>query len=230
MYSSSSRGAEVRFFSVVVVDRFEQLGALVRRAGGEQLVDLVGVGEDDRDLAEDLQVTVVQARDADGEAHLVAVPVDRLVVAHHRDRRPLDRVLGLVRAVRDGEEVAHVRGHRLLALEHRVDVGGTDRARVDEDLPGLADRVVLAPRRAGHLDLGLGEDVTHGTPWKGRPAGTLCGCRPAGSGQRGDEAPSALVVFSSSTMASYWGLFMKLSTETCCADGDMVLARGVRSW
>ena len=42
--------------------------------------------------------------------------------------------------------------------------------------------------------------------------------------------PWALVVFSSSTMASYCGLFMKLSTDTCCADGDIVRARAVRSW
>ena len=45
-----------------------------------------------------------------------------------------------------------------------------------------------------------------------------------------DDAPWGLVVFSCSTIASYCGLFMKLSTETCWAEGDMVRARGVRSW
>ena len=55
----------------------EQLVELVGRRGREQLLDLVGVGEDDRDLPEDLQVAVLDAGDADREAHLVAVPVDR---------------------------------------------------------------------------------------------------------------------------------------------------------
>src|SRR4051795_362882 len=39
----------------------------------------------------------------------------------------------------------------------------------------------------------------------------------------------ALVTLSSSTIASYFGLFMKLSTDTCSALGDIVSARGVRS-
>src|SRR5215217_1531835 len=141
-----------------------------------------------------------------------------------------DRVLGLVRAVRDGEEVAHVRGHRLLALEHRVHVGGGDGSGVDQELARLADGVVLALRGARDLDLGQGQHVAHGTPRKVvRPAGTTDAGAGRPVGQREDEVSCVLVVFSSSTMASYCGLFMKLSTDTCWAEGDMLCARGVRS-
>ena len=50
-----------------------------------------------------------------------------------------------------------------------------------------------------------------------------------GRDQLGAALSCLLVTFSSSTIASYFGLFMKLSTETCCALGDIVCARGVRS-
>ena len=50
--------------------------------------------------------------------------------------------LGLVGAVRDRQPVAHERGHRRLALVHRVDVGRLDRAGVDQQPPGLGDRLV----------------------------------------------------------------------------------------
>src|SRR3954447_11877051 len=228
----SARGVGGRVV-LLLVDRFEQLVDLLGRAGGEQLVDLVGVGEDDRDLAEDLQVAVVHPGDADREPHLVAVPVDRRVVAHHRQGRGLDGVLGLVGAVRDGEVVAHVGRHRLLPLEHRVDIRGGDRPGVDQDLPGLADRGVLAAGGSRHLDLGQGQDVAHraviplgrGAAGRDRSAGPG---RP-GRVQRAEVGSDALVAFSSATIASYCGLLRKLSTDTCWADGDMVCARGVRS-
>src|SRR5690554_7373789 len=49
--------------------------------------------------------SVLDAGDADNEVHGVTVPVDRLRVAHEGERRGEDRLLALVRAVRDGEEV-----------------------------------------------------------------------------------------------------------------------------
>src|SRR4051794_16352870 len=68
----------------VLVDRVEQVEQFFRRFGCEELVDLVGVGEEDGDAAEDVHVAAFVAGDAHGEADVVAVPVDRLVVADDR--------------------------------------------------------------------------------------------------------------------------------------------------
>src|SRR3954449_4662044 len=145
----------------LVLDLVQYLVELLGRPCREQLVHLVGVREDDGDLVEDLQVPVVHAGDADREAHLVAVPVDRLVIPDDGQPRTGDGVLRLVRAVRDGQVVPHVGGDRLLPLEHRVHVLRAHRAGVDQELPGLPDRLVLARRRTWNLDLGQGKDVAH---------------------------------------------------------------------
>src|SRR5215213_2493829 len=204
------------------VDGVQEVVDLLRRPGGNQLVDLVGVGEDDRDPAQDVHVATLVAGDPEGEQDLVAVPVDRLGVADHRQRRPLDRLLGVVGAVRDGQVVAHVGGDRPLPLEHRVDVVGRDRADIDQHLAGLPDGVVLAPGRSRHPDLGQRQHVTHASE-------LLCSVA-GGRAQLGAPLPSvALVCCTSSTTASYLGLFMKFSTETCWALGVRSMARRVRS-
>src|SRR6476646_211099 len=73
---SPSLSAGCRFRSVLVA-RVEQVVDLLRRLGRDQLVHFVGVREDHRDLAEDLQVAALVTGDPDREPHLVAVPVDR---------------------------------------------------------------------------------------------------------------------------------------------------------
>src|SRR3954464_11599232 len=59
---------------LVLVDRVEQVVDLPRGSRGEQPVDLLGVAEHHRDLAQDLQMPVVHPRDPDREPDLVAVP------------------------------------------------------------------------------------------------------------------------------------------------------------
>src|SRR3954452_14129448 len=53
----------------VLVDRVEQVEQLCQRFGGEERVDLVGVGEEDGDAAEDGYVAAQLAADSLSEAH-----------------------------------------------------------------------------------------------------------------------------------------------------------------
>src|SRR3954451_5963466 len=79
----------------VLVDRVEQVEQLLRRLGCEELVDLVGFGEEDGDSAEDVHVAALVAGDAHGKADVDAHPVDRCLVADDLQGRPLDRLLRL---------------------------------------------------------------------------------------------------------------------------------------
>ena len=66
----------------------------------------------------------------------LAAPVDAAVVTDDRQARGEDRLLGLVGAVRDRELVAHVGGHRLLALLHGGEVFAGDGAGGFEQVGG----------------------------------------------------------------------------------------------
>src|SRR5687767_11280076 len=54
--SRSARRRSGRRRRSFLVDRVQEVVDLLRRPGGDQLVDLVGVGEDDRDPAQDVHV------------------------------------------------------------------------------------------------------------------------------------------------------------------------------
>src|SRR3954447_9170561 len=233
-------------YPLLFVDRIEEFEEFLSGPGGYQFVDLVGIREEDGDAAKDVHVAALVSGDTHGEPDLVAVPVNRWVVADHGERGALYRALRLVGAVRDGQVVAHVGRHRLLPFEHRVDVVRGDCAGVDEDSTGFSDGLVLASGRARHLHLGQAQDITHtrdsyegfgrfgtiGAEWRaGRRTG-LCPPRLLRTQAQLGALLSwgVLVRFNSSTMASYFGLLMKLSTETCWALGVRSLARGVRSW
>ena len=75
-----------------------------------------------------------------------------LGVADERQPGAADRLLGLVGAVRDGQAVAHVGGHRPLPVVHRVDVGRVDRAGGHQQLAGLVDGLVAGAGRARQHD------------------------------------------------------------------------------
>src|SRR5690554_4684467 len=90
------------FMAGSLIDRGQYFEHLLRRLGLQERLDLVLVAEDERDAGEHIHVSAVFACDADDEAHVVAGPVDRGVVAHERERRAKNRVLALVRAVRNG--------------------------------------------------------------------------------------------------------------------------------
>ena len=79
--------------SSVLVDGVEQVVDLLRGSGGDEFVDLVGVGEDHRDLAQDFQVPIVQAGYADREPDLVAVPIDRILLSDDGQCGSLDESL-----------------------------------------------------------------------------------------------------------------------------------------
>jgi hypothetical protein len=87
-------------------------------------------------------VAVALGGDADRDRDLVAVPVDRRREPQDDEGVLFDRVLAGEGAVRDRHTLADVGGHRVLALEHRVDVRLVDRAGVDEGLTRLADGLV----------------------------------------------------------------------------------------
>src|SRR3954453_16440724 len=205
---------------LVLVDRVEQVVDLPRGSRGEQPVDLLGVAEHHRDLAQDLQMPVVHPRDPDREPDLVAVPVDRPLIPHHRQRGPRDRVLRLVRAMGNPQIVPHVRPHRPLPLDHRLHIPRTHRPRLHQNPPRLPDRLLLTARRTRDLDLRQRQNLTHPAPLilhhssAQAPSPKFVKHVKFG-GQLLAVLSWALVTLSPSTIASYFGLFMKLSTDTC---------------
>ena len=92
-----------------------------------------------------------------------------------------------------------------LPLVHRVDVRRVDGAGRDQQLAGLGDRLVPGARRAGEHDR-LAREHVAAEPGRAAP-------RPE------RRRAAAFVWSSSSTISSYRGLPMKLSTETWTADG-----------
>ncbi|MNI93489.1 hypothetical protein D3C73_1514530 [compost metagenome] len=54
----------------------------------------------------------------------------------------VDVFLGIVGAVRDRQEAAHVRGHGFLALVHGVDVADIHGTAIQQELSGLVNRCV----------------------------------------------------------------------------------------
>src|SRR6478609_73146 len=130
----------------------ERVADLLRRRGLLEFGDLGLVQEHLGDLAQQLQVVVAGPGDADHEPDGVAVPVDAVGVPDDRDRRLLDHRLGLVGAVRDREQVAHVGGHQLLPVVHGRHVALIDVARGNQQGAGLVDRADPVGCGAGQHD------------------------------------------------------------------------------
>src|SRR5690606_30571443 len=114
---------------------------------------------------------------------------------------------------------AHPGRHGLFAFEHRVDVARSHGLGLHEEASDVADRLLAGGGPVGeHHALGCQDVFAHGVLLLSPPDPGAY-----------SAAPSCCSL-TIPTTSSYFGEFMKLSTETWIASGAFCFARGVSSF